>query len=808
MGSQLATFTLRSRFALASIIFIAAQAICLGFVVAMLKSSQDLIVDKVSQLNESVESFSSVTKRLYDLNSSVQLLEKTYLHKDETLTQESLHVDEQLRALKELSDDANFQEKMDVFIRQFNRFIGNSLSLNKALSAQHESESALQLVVSGFLKNVTDQKLQYGVGDRFFQVFKASTEIRNNLEAETERRFMDNLQKILATLIKDMAKIDDALITGDLSLREQSVVAAENYYQVNSQVKVALMQRPKVAKALKDSQSDLIEFVSVSKEKARYDALQIEQRLSSEIGSLTRIMIVVALVLFFTTAIIFGLLIYRHISTPVKKISASIKRFAEGDYSEHLLLERDDEWNVVENAFNDMADTVRQKHEELTTERINYDYLAHHDSLTGLPNRLQAYNILQRLVEQGEKKIKPFSVIYLDLDEFKQINDSFGHLYGDKLLVQVAKLLKLIVGDSGTAARLGGDEFMIILDDLKDYQQVNNCADQILDRLSNPVLVDDSAMNVGASIGICHFPEHGRTVDDLVRNSDTAMYYSKKRRGVNTAIYRDEMTENVVDFMSISAGIRRALENDEFVLYYQPCYRLDNLHLQGFEVLIRWQNPGQGLVMPDLFLPVAEQAGLMGEVDSWVFKHTVKQVISWQEQGIDTSNLKIMINFSGKKFSDPNLLEELDSVLNRYQFPAHQIELEITEQEIMTSVDNKNSILQGLSNKGFSLAIDDFGTGYSSFNYLKNLTLNTLKIDRSFTRDIETSEKDLAIVKTILSLANMLNLSVVAEGIETVEQLNLLKSHGCTSGQGYFLARPMTVDDAYELLLDKTSITA
>ena len=427
------------------------------------------------------------------------------------------------------------------------------------------------------------------------------------------------------------------------------------------------------------------------------------------------------------------------------------------------------------------------------SERVSYqqalEYQANHDSLTGLANR----NLLTDRIEQGialAKRHKSIlGVMLLDLDHFKLINDASGHLAGDALLKEVANRLRDCVRETDTVARLGGDEFVIILTDLPQPDDIDQIAQKLLTALARPIEVAGRDVFVTASIGASFYPRDGDHGEILLRYADMAMYRVKEHGRNSVRQFVPEMGSAAISRLDMEAAMRRGLERGEFLLHYQPKIDLSSHRIIGAEALIRWQHPQIGLVHPIEFIHLAEETGLIIPLGEWVVKEVCLQQVRWREQGL--APMKIGINMSARQFRQEDLAERIAAVFASTQADPTQFILELTESMVMHDVDSNLVALRALKQLGVSLSLDDFGTGYSSLSYLRRFPIDELKIDRSFITDIHTSPDDAAIAGAIVAMARSLGLSVVAEGVETKEQADLLVSMGCNQIQGNYFARPM-----------------
>ena len=426
---------------------------------------------------------------------------------------------------------------------------------------------------------------------------------------------------------------------------------------------------------------------------------------------------------------------------------------------------------------------------------------AYHDALTGLPNRLLFQDRLQQSIEKAKRSKTKIALFFIDLDRFKEINDTLGHETGDEVLKIVTSRLKLVIRKEDTLARLGGDEFIIIIEQLPHEQSATLMAEKILNSLKEPIIIDSHTLYVSSSIGISLYPQDGNEYTHLLKYADTAMYKAKNEGRNNFQFYSAEMTERAFERMLMQTSLRQAIENEEFIVYYQPQIDAKLNKFIGVEALIRWQHPVMGLISPAKFIPLAHETGLIIEMDQWVMKTAMKQMLRWYAKGLKPG--KLALNLAMKQIQQDNFITILEDILQESKFEANNLELEVTEDQIMTNPDEAIKVLREINNLGIQLAIDDFGTGYSSLSYLKKLPINKLKIDQSFVRDLPNDEDDIAITKTVIALALNLDLNIIAEGVERDEQKKFLLKNGCNNIQGYLYGRPMPAHKLELLLLKK-----
>ena len=434
--------------------------------------------------------------------------------------------------------------------------------------------------------------------------------------------------------------------------------------------------------------------------------------------------------------------------------------------------------------FNDITE-IRQKDEHIR-------HLAFHDALTGLPNRMLLQDRLNHAIEIARRDGSQVAVMFIDLDRFKVVNDSLGHDVGDMLLIQVTQRLGLCLRKSDTIARQGGDEFVVLLSDFEAIGEVAEVAEKIIAALVAPVKVREHEIHIGASIGIALYPQDGDDVTSLMRDADTAMYRAKNA-GRNTFRFFDlNMDGEATERLALEAGLRRALDNGEFQLFYQPKVNLETGKVSGAEALIRWNSPERGLVPPDSFIPLAEESGLISRIGDWVLEEACRQLLEWRKEGLA---IRVAVNVSARQFFESDFAAKVAAMLACHGLPAAALEVELTESTVMSDPDRAIGQLTRLQALGVTVSIDDFGTGYSSLSYLKRLPLDTIKIDRSFVHHLNDQIDNAAIVRAILGLGEALGMNTIAEGVETEEEERHLRKAGCAVGQGYKYARPLAASD-------------
>ena len=431
--------------------------------------------------------------------------------------------------------------------------------------------------------------------------------------------------------------------------------------------------------------------------------------------------------------------------------------------------------------------------EKLREQQKEFEHQATHDSLTGLANRTLFKDRLEQGIAKAKRQGSKLALLFIDLDHFKEINDSLGHKIGDTTLKIVAERLRDTLREEDTLARLGGDEFSVIVEGLSDVQGASVLADKILKVISQPMQIEEHVCYIGCSIGISLYPDNGTVTADLLKYADAAMY-NAKHEGRNTfQYYSSDMTERALERVMLETSMREGLKNDEFIVYFQPQIDGRNGKLIGMEALMRWQNPELGLVSPAKFIPIAEATGFIVELDRHMMRKAMAQCARWRASGHNPGVLAM--NLTAKQLQQKDFFDILEKLIEDTGCQAQWLELEVTESQIMVRPEEASALLARLSALGVKLAIDDFGTGYSSLSYLKKFPLNKLKIDRSFIRDLPHDEEDAAITRSIIALANNLNLALIAEGVETEEQRRFLIENGCNQMQGYLYSKPLPPEE-------------
>ncbi len=440
-------------------------------------------------------------------------------------------------------------------------------------------------------------------------------------------------------------------------------------------------------------------------------------------------------------------------------------------------------------------------YDEIKAVGARFEYLSNHDGLTQLPNRILFYESLSQAVLHAKINNKSLALLFLDMDNFNIINNTLGTDIGDQLFKAIAERLKRYTAPCDMVARIQGDEFAMIISDVASLTSIKIETQRILDLLSRPYNLYGHEVFITSSIGITVFPDDHQETEGLIKNAELAMYYAKTHGRNSYKLYSSELNAQSSEFMALANSLHRAIDHREFRVFYQPLVNLQSGKIVGAEALARWQHPDLGIIMPSKFIPIAEETGLILRLSELILQEVCSKMRSWRELGINYGF--VAVNLSGQHFrQDNNLIEIIDRVLKESGIEPHNLELELTESIIMQNAELTIGVLSKLQSMGVKVAIDDFGTGYSSLSYLKHFPVNTLKIDRCFIQDITTDRHDSTISLAIIDLAHSLSLQVIAEGVETAEQVEFLKEHGCDQIQGYFFSPPLPDTEFEKMLID------
>ncbi len=499
--------------------------------------------------------------------------------------------------------------------------------------------------------------------------------------------------------------------------------------------------------------------------------------------------LLIAIVTFFISFIVLN----KMLSVPLKRLLNGIEIISKGDYSHKINVTGNDEFGLISLQFNNMAEKIAAREQEL-------DKLAHFDALTQMPNRVMFQKHSDAAINRAKRRNSKLAVFFLDLDEFKIINDTLGHDVGDQLLIEVSKNLSKIMRNSDFLARIGGDEFNILVEDLESAVAAEEIAQKIIAQMKKPLLVNGKQMHITSSVGIAIYPNDGQESIALLKNADLAMYQAKADGRNKYHFFSQELEVSLNRRTAILKELKQALGRQEFQLYYQPKFSLKDGTIHAAEALLRWENKELGFVTPDQFIPLAEESGEIIRIGAWVIERACHDFAQWQKKGLGIT--QISVNVSNVQFDNESIIDILQDSITSSGISAASLEVEMTESFIHKNSDKALETLHRIRDIGIELAIDDFGTGYSSMSYLKRLPLNRIKIDRSFIEHIPHDNDDVEITKIIIALAKVMGLSITAEGIETTKQMHFLQELECDEGQGYLCSRPLP-NDAFITFVQK-----
>ncbi|MCG8670821.1 MAG: EAL domain-containing protein [Pseudomonadales bacterium] len=527
-----------------------------------------------------------------------------------------------------------------------------------------------------------------------------------------------------------------------------------------------------------------------------------KNKLTAGADELNKMVIMMTIGIVITFAVVLFSVIRTLVTRPIEKLNHYTQAMAEGDMANLIEIDQDDEVGELAKAFDSMRTNLKA-----STEQI--EELAYYDTLTGLPNKITFLETIQHFLAHAEENSEVIAVLFFDLDNFKNINDGLGHDMGDQLLLEVSNRLKDCIRatdimeratnlpaetQSHLIARMGGDEFTLVLSQINTIEEASKVAVRILSKLSQPFILTDHEIYIGASIGIACYPHDGNTPEMLLKHADIAMYEAKARGKNNFQYFDHKMNEPVSERLALESSMRAALENHEFRIVFQPRVPLNSTNRYEFEALIRWQHPEKGFISPGLFIPVAEETGFIQHVGDWMLEQACAQIKRWLQAGYE--DVVVSINLSPVQFNYGSPSNSVRNTLSKYDLHPKHLELEITESGLMQNENTAANILNALKEIGVSIALDDFGTGYSSLAYLLRFPIDTLKIDRAFIRNLTKNKQAVLVLKTITELAKSLELETVAEGVETEDQLDIVQSMGCHTIQGFLFAKPSSAEEA------------
>ncbi len=623
----------------------------------------------------------------------------------------------------------------------------------------------------------------------FYEQEQSKRELMRDMDSITE---IISSNSIAALLFNDPASAEETLKT----LRSEPHFVAACLYTHKRQVFAKYLRNAEKADCPIDPRGEALHFEEehfISLKEIVFEQQQIgtlylqsdmkhlDVRLNRYISIVMAVMLAAVL-----TAFLFSSRLKHLILKPILHLSDIASHVSENkDYAIRATKVSNDELGLLTTRFNEMLEEIQKAEARLQHE-------ATHDQLTGLPNRTLFMELLGRSVERRKRnKSYLFALLFLDLDRFKIVNDSLGHAVGDQLLGGIAHRLKESLRGQDTVARLGGDEFTVLLDDIHQSKDAIEMANRIRQDLSAPFDLNGQEIHAEVSIGIVVSSED-EAAETLLRDADTAMYRAKALGGSRQEIFEVNMHDHAMTRMALENDLRNAVKREEFKVFYQAIVTLSSGRIAGFEALVRWQHPTMGLLPPSRFIPLAEETNLIVSIDRWVLRTACTQMAKWHSQSNLKSHWSISVNLSGKQFLQTDLIDSYDKIIKESGLAPNQIQLEITETVLMENPDQKQLLLKALQSKGIFLSLDDFGTGYSSLSYLHRFPFNVLKIDRSFVSQLGMAGNQAEIIKTITMMAHNLGLLVIAEGVETAEQLSYLKDQHCEYGQGYFFSEPVT----------------
>lgn len=490
-------------------------------------------------------------------------------------------------------------------------------------------------------------------------------------------------------------------------------------------------------------------------------------------------------VMFVAIGILVAALIANYMIEPILTLYKRVKASSDDNNVQCSPLGTNDELEELAKAFDESM--------------LKLQYLAEHDTLTKLPNRLLFIDRLNQAIHYCNRYDKKLAVVFIDLDRFKEVNDSFGHYVGDNLLMKVSARLKKIFRNTDSIARIGGDEFLLLIDMIENEDIVADVLQKIVKAFEDAFMLDKNRqVYITASMGISVYPSHGKTADELIKNADAAMYKAKDAGRNTYKFYTNDMTQKALERISLETELRDAIKNEEFEVFFQPQVNMVKNKIVGMEALIRWRHPKKGLVPPGKFIPLAEETGMIVEIDRWVMYNAMRQFVEWENAGFDPGVLSV--NLSMIQIDNKDFLYAFELALKNSKISPDSVMLEVTETQVMRNPEHAIEVLNKLKSFGIKLAVDDFGTGHSSLSYLKRLPIDKIKIDQSFVFDVPNDKEDMELVAAIIAISKSLDLSIIAEGVETSEQSRFLQQKGCFEAQGYFYYKPMEASKVTDIL--------
>jgi len=634
---------------------------------------------------------------------------------------------------------------------------------------------------------------------------------------QTSKLSMMSLEKNVANLITSYAANEyDKLVHTEMERRNNFAIIVEDYYMGR-----ALGRKHYISGKTRDINGEIINYDPNSTEQNKQieecyysDKYDITSSTGKKLGSISIYIsdfamkselkkiiidtlfntIAISLLLIVTLVIMIRFFVLK----PLSDIIDVINKNDDGIPFDRVPVNGPKEISALSNTINRMIDTIKISKKAFEKQSEAIQYQAHHDALTGLPNRYLFNDRLTHGLEKAKRNHTQIAILFIDLDNFKEINDSLGHEIGDEILKVVTQKLYDTIRKEDTLARLGGDEFTIMLEDLKQGQEASVLASKITSSLNTPIVIQSHQLYISSSIGISLYPDNGLSSQDLLKYADAAMYKAKKEGKNNFQYYSIEMTEQALEKVLMETKIREALKNKEFVVYYQPQFNAGSNKLIGMEALVRWQSPTMGFMPPAKFISIAEISGLIVELDRFVMKEAMTQLSHWYKQGLKPGVLAM--NLTIKQLHQQDFVSIFEQLIKQTECKPPWLELEVTESQIMINPEKNINTLIKIIDDGVKLSLDDFGTGYSSLSYLKKLPITKLKIDQSFIRNLSNGDEDASIVKAVIALANSLDLEIIAEGVETKEQKSFLMKNGCNNIQGYLYSKPIPADEMEQYL--------